>query len=97
MPFRGSIHPREFDKFFEDARGETAVRVSDGSNLSSRIDATSTAGVVYIGSAEIGSATSDAVWQILKYDIGSEIVLSYADTDDLFDNIWDNRTALSYG
>jgi hypothetical protein len=65
-------------------------------NEAQRVDDVSTANVVYIGRAEIGSLTSDAVWQIRKIDITGEISITWADGNDSFDKIWDNRTILTY-
>jgi len=51
----------------------------------------------YYGFAEPGSSTSDPVWRIMKKSV-SGTVTSYlwADGNTKFDNIWDNRTSLSY-
>lgn len=51
----------------------------------------------YVGKAAIGSATSSAVWQIFKVvDTSGDLAVSWADGDDGFDNIWDNRASLTY-
>ena len=54
--------------------------------------------ITYIGKAAIGSATSAAAWQIQRFDeSGSpELIIEWADGDDSFDNIWDNRASLTY-
>ena len=54
--------------------------------------------VFYRGDAATGSATSSAVWRIRKVtDLGGgSIEILSADGDEAFDNIWDNRLALSY-
>jgi len=58
-------------------------------------DASST--VSYYGWAQIGSATSSAVWRIMKKTISSTITTyTWADGNTSFDNIWDNRASLSY-
>lgn len=64
--------------------------------LATNMDTTSTTDVVYIGFAEIASATSSPVWQIQKISTASGVVITYADGDDAFDNIWDNRTSITY-
>lgn len=68
-----------------------------GEGLSTRID-TSNDPVFYIGEAEPGTATSAASWRVLQIDstTSSAITILYADGDTDFDNIWDNRAALSY-
>lgn len=51
----------------------------------------------YIGYAGFGAITSDAVWQIKKIvKNGTVTTISWADGDDRYDNIWNNRTALTY-
>ncbi len=63
------------------------------------IDSISTTQVTYIGKAAVGSLISDPVWQIMKIDeSGSPIntVINYADGNADFDNIFSNRTSLSY-
>jgi hypothetical protein len=52
--------------------------------------------VTYVGKAAIGSATSSAVWQIKKIDESSGTVITWADGNSSFDNIWDNRASLTY-
>ena len=60
-----------------------------------RIDeATST--VTYIGKATPGTATSVSLWQIQKIDTTTGTVITWADGNGNFDNVWDNRASLSY-
>jgi hypothetical protein len=68
------------------------------STLAIQTDETTTAGTTYVGKAAIGSATSAAAWQIFKIvDTGGNLAITWADSDALFDNIWDNRASLTYG
>lgn len=61
------------------------------------IDDTTTANMTYIGKADVGSATSSAVWRIARCDITSGTnVITYADGNGNFDNVWDDRSSLSY-
>ena len=54
-------------------------------------------GVTYVGSALTGSATSAAAWRIQKITVSSgDATVEWADGNDSYDNIWDNRAALSY-
>lgn len=69
------------------------------STLAIKIDDASTSGVTYIGKASIGSSTSTAVWQIMKIDESSTPItcnIQFADGNANFDNIFDNRTSLTY-
>lgn len=54
-------------------------------------------GATYFGFCKPGTATSDAYWRILKMtESGTVTTFAFADGDDLFDNVWDNRTSLTY-
>lgn len=105
MAIPGNILDREYDKFEENpVDGRTDVRVkvtgfdeSGSEPLTLRSDATSTANVVYVGYAAVGSASSSSVWRIVRYTItNGDVVGEFADGDVDFDNVWDNRTGLSY-
>lgn len=80
---------------YETLDGVTWQRV--GTQMAVRIDDTSTADTTYIGKAPIGSSPSSAVWQVSKMDTASGLVKTWADSDALFDNVWDDRTELTYG
>jgi hypothetical protein len=61
------------------------------------IDKTTTTDITYIGKAAIGTATSSALWQLSRLNKTSSITqVGWADSDEDFDNIWDNRVSLSY-
>lgn len=65
-------------------------------NYATRVDDTTTENVTYLGKASIGSATSGALWQIQKIDETAGTIITWADGNDSFDNIWDNRASLTY-
>ncbi len=73
----------------------TAIgNIGGSTNYTTRI---ATVGVLtYIGNAVIGSATSAAVWQIKRLDATAGLIKLWADGNDNYDNIWDNRASLSY-
>lgn len=51
----------------------------------------------YYGRAAIASSTASAVWQIQRLDYTSgDVKILWADGDEDFNNIYDNREALSY-
>jgi YD repeat-containing protein len=57
--------------------------------------------MIYLGKAEPGSSgkTDQTIWQIRKYTYdGSNNLLKteWADGNAKYDNIWDNRTTLTY-
>jgi hypothetical protein len=58
----------------------------------------STPTYAYYGRADPGVATSAAAWQIQKltYAADGDVTIQWADGNDSFDNVWDNRASLSY-
>lgn len=55
------------------------------------------AALQYIGTGPLSGDTSLPIWQIKKVEkVGTVTRITYADGDNKFDNVWDNRAALSY-
>lgn len=53
--------------------------------------------VTYIGEAESGSSSSDAVWRIKKFTFSGSITsLQWASGNTDYDKVWDNRTSYTY-
>lgn len=64
--------------------------------LAIRIDEP-TGNLSYIGKAELGSVNGDAVWKIQRITKSGKVTtILWADGDDEFDNVWDDRASLSY-
>lgn len=95
------------DTFYNDGVtagvGSFALRYYDGvsynrtSAMATRLDDTTTANVTYVGKAATGTATSAAAWQMSKIDETTGMVITWADGNGLFDNVWDNRaTTVNY-
>ncbi len=59
-------------------------------------DNKTTGGVIYIGYADAGTATSAASWRIKKVDISNYPVITWADGDTNFNNVFDDRVSLTY-
>lgn len=68
-----------------------------GENIS-RLAYDSDSQIQYQGFAEPGSATSGSVWQIREftYSSGDLVSILWADANQAFDNVWDDRAILSY-
>lgn len=60
------------------------------------VDTSTSTTLIYVGKAEIGSATSDDVWSIFVIDTANGAAITWADGNDNFDNIMDNRAILPY-
>ena len=74
---------------------DATVNVSASVDEAVGIDDTTTANTLYVGKATIATATSSALWKVSKLDESTGL-LTWADGDDNYDNVWDNRASLSY-
>lgn len=64
--------------------------------LAARIDEES-ASVTYQGWAKMGSSPRDPVWRIRKITTsGTETIITWANGNANFDNIWDQRANITY-
>lgn len=54
--------------------------------------------VLYRGEADVGSASSSAVWRIRRITLGDDddVTEEWANGDAAFDKIWDNRAGFTY-
>lgn len=55
--------------------------------------------IYYLGRAAVGSGTGSAVWQLQRMTYSAttdDVIVEWADGNSDFDNIFDNREALSY-
>jgi hypothetical protein len=69
---------------------------SVGITYTTRVDEASTT-ITYIGKAVVGTSEASAFWQIQRVSVsGSVSTFTYADGNENFDNIWNNRASLSY-
>ena len=65
---------------------EKAVRLDDYS-----------ATVSYVGYAAVGVTGSEAFWKIKRMTTsGTVLTIEWADGNEEYDNIWNNRVALTY-
>jgi len=63
-------------------------------SLHTIVDTTTTSGTIYIGVADNGVASSAAEWFIKKIVTADGADITSVGTD--FDQIWDDRTSLTY-
>lgn len=65
-------------------------------NYTIKVDSVSST-VIYIGMAQIGTATSVSEWQIRKVTIdGTATSIEWANSTDAFTNEWDERASYTY-
>jgi len=54
--------------------------------------------ITYVGSAAPGTTVAQALWRIMRVDTSSLAAdVLYADSNQNFDNVWNDRAGLSYG
>lgn len=59
---------------------------------------TSVSGTTYFGYSAPGIPTDKPFWKIMKMVETSILTtIKYADSNQLYDNVWDDRTSLTYG
>ena len=71
------------------------VQPGESAAYESRNDTTSDTNLVYLGKALPGTATSDAGWQIKRYN-KSAGHMSFADDATTFNKSWDLRSSYGY-
>jgi hypothetical protein len=75
------------------ATGQAFQRVNKADEL---IFVDDTGTYVYIGNATPGTATSAASWKIKRVTTTNPVKVEYAAGTSFYNQIWDNRTSLSY-
>ena len=81
------------------AKGMRPVAVESANHYTTLMDYDASTNLIYLGKAEIGTATATAAWQIKKfaYDASSNLTsVKWAGGNEAFGGIWDNRASLSY-
>lgn len=98
-----SVAPYYYDETndnFVPASSSTPMPITDATTTYPPIiDTTTTANTVYFGFVAVGSSgsTSSAIWRIMRMVESSGVyTFAFADGNTNFDNVWDNRTILSY-
>lgn len=69
--------------------------IEDAQKYAFRLDDSATP-VLYIGQAATGSAESNASWRISRLDMTAGLSITWASGSPAFNQIWSNRTGLSY-
>jgi hypothetical protein len=78
--------------------GEDGSGGGGGSSINDKLLQVDSEGTTtYIGYADAGTLTSAATWAIKRIiETGNDISITWADGNNSFDNIWDNRLTLTY-
>ena len=71
---------------------------SGGGNFNDKLlQVDSEGSTTYLGYADPGTATSSALWAIKRIvETGKDVSITWADGDNSFNNIWDDRLTLVY-
>jgi hypothetical protein len=76
---------------------EVYVPNLSGTDQAIRMDVVSST-VTYVGKASVSTVSNAASWKIFRMtsDTDGDLIIEYADGNANFDNVWDDRAALSY-
>jgi hypothetical protein len=91
MPFNEK--EREYKKFRSSGGNSKVAVVSEEDSQGLIVDQVSST-LIYLGEGLIGALTSEPKWKVKKIDLSSGIRITCASSE--FDNIWDNRSSLTY-
>jgi len=87
--------PLQFAKFGRVGNNETGQGYGRVQNTDQTVRFDEGATYTYIGLSYPGAITSSAVWKVIRITNASNTVL-FADGNPFYDNIYDNRTSLTY-
>jgi len=78
--------------------GHANVRVTANERYAVALDYDVNNNLVYHGIAKCGSSKSAAVWCVKKLTYSGENLtdIQFADGNERFDNVWDDRASLTY-
>jgi hypothetical protein len=83
----------QFSRIGNSTDGEAYQRTQKA-NEAVRVDDAGT--YVYVGYAVVGSPTSTAVWKIKRIKTTNVVEVLFADGNSFYDNVWNNRSSLTY-
>ena len=76
--------------------GSNWVRTNTNANYAQKI--TVSGSNTYVAIAALGTYQASATWQVKKINVtGGDTVITWADSDDNFDNVATDLTTLTYG
>ena len=89
-----SIQDRKFDSYRPASNDKSKIAVTSEDDASGLIVDQASSTLIYLGEGLFGALTSEAKWKIKRIDLSSGVVIKAASQD--FDQIWNNRAALTY-
>lgn len=91
-PQKKSDDPSRFIKLATEETQQQILNALGGGDYAIRM--ASSGGYDYFGHASPGTASSAASWKIKRMD--SNGIITWADGNASFDNVWDNHSSLTY-
>jgi hypothetical protein len=77
--------------------GEDGGGAGGGNFNDKLLQVDSVGSTTYLGYADPGTLTSAALWAVKRViETGNDVSITWADGDNSFDNIWDDRLTLTY-
>lgn len=77
------------------ARKEGVYQVDDVEVLALRFDSSNDP-LLYLAEASPGSLTSESVWRIARINVAVGVAIQWANGNNSFVNVWDDRASLTY-
>lgn len=91
---KSSIQDRKFDSYRPASKDKSKIAVTTEDDASGLIVDQASSTIIYLGEGLYGALTSEAKWKIKRIDLSSGVVIKAASQD--FDQIWNDRAALTY-
>lgn len=89
------IKDKKNQSYIEIGPDKTAIRtVSVNPDSLIYLPDSSNSAILYVGTAQYGTETTEAKWKIQRIDNTTGVVITNASTN--FDQVWDDREILSY-
>lgn len=96
LEHHAGLRAKKVIPYFDDGEGNAVSGVTGDLAVQYIQDSVVTT-TFYLGKAAVGAATSEAKWQIKRVSIVSgDVVITWADGDTNFDNIFNDRESLTY-
>lgn len=92
-----AIGPNSVDDYRKLSVDDLRTLAISGLHKAIRVDVASSS-VTYVGFSDIGTSDASALWRIAKVSVSGAVTsITWADSNGLYDNVWNNRASLSYG
>lgn len=87
----------DFETNYQPTANKKLSLTDGGSSTNIKLLDEASSTITYVGEAAPGSSTASAVWKIKRLQtVATVTTIAWADGNENFDNIWNNRAILTY-